>query len=47
MNEGLDYQEELQRKLKRVEQLDLRMEKMKIQAEEDRGLIEMLKEKTK
>jgi hypothetical protein len=32
MNEGLDYQEELHRKLKRVEQLEFRMEKMKAQA---------------
>ena len=43
MNEGLDYQEELQRKLKRVEQLSFRIEKMQSQAEDDRLLIETLK----
>lgn len=43
MNEGEDYIEELKRKMKRVEQLEFKMEKMAEQAENDREYIKQLR----
>ena len=47
MNDGENYIDELKRKMRRVEQLEHRMEKMAEQADNDRGLIELLKDKNK
>lgn len=44
MNEGENYIDELKRKMKRVEQLEFKMEKMAEQADNDREYIRQLKE---
>lgn len=47
MKEDAEHNDELLRKMRRVEQLEYRIDKMVQQAEMDRGLIEALKEKVK
>ncbi len=47
MHEGVEHNDELQGKLRRVEQLDYKMDKMLDQAQLDRDLIEALKETVK
>lgn len=47
MNEGQNYVEELRRKLRRIEQLEFKMEKMGQQAENDRLFIETLTDKNR
>ena len=42
MNEGENYIDELKRKMKRVEQLEYKMDKMAQQAENDREIIKNL-----
>ena len=44
MSEGENYIDELKRKMKRVEQLEFKMEKMTEQAENDREYIKHLKD---
>jgi hypothetical protein len=47
LNQGSEYTDELHSKMRRVEQLEYKLEKMVEQAETDRGYIEILKEKIK
>ena len=44
MSEGEDYIDQLKRKMKRVEQLEFKMEKMGEQAENDREYIRQLRD---
>ena len=45
MSEGENYIDELKRKMKRVEQLEYKMQKMTNEAENDREYIKHLKDK--
>lgn len=47
LNQGSQHNDDLLRKMKRVEQLEYKIEKMTEQAETDRGFIEILKDKIK
>jgi hypothetical protein len=47
LTQGSEYNDELHMKMRRVEQLEFKLEKMTEQAETDRGYIDILKEKIK
>lgn len=47
LNQGVQHNDQLHRKMKRVEQLEYKIQKMTEQADTDRGYIELMKEKVK